>query len=185
MKRTGAHLGAAKIAVVGGCGTGRTTMVRSVSEIRPLHTEEAISGGIPPARTPGKTATTVALDFGRITLGDELVLYLFGTPGQERFRFLWDRLLDGACGAVVLVDTRAVGEARDAVELLRRHGTPFIVAVNDFGGPFRAEEEIRRGLSLPEDVPLVEFDARDHSSCKFVLIALLEHLGTAAPRSAV
>ncbi|MEU1277286.1 ATP/GTP-binding protein [Streptomyces sp. NPDC005805] len=174
---------ATKIAVVGGYGTGRTTMVRSVSEIRPLHTEEAISdaGDVTAGAvlTPAKTATTVALDFGRITLDDGSVLCLFGTPGQERFRFLWDRLLDGTYGAVVLVDTRAVQAARFAVDRLVHHGTPFIVAVNDFGGPFRSEDEIRGELGLPAGVPLVEFDARDHSSSKFVLIALMEHLSTA------
>ncbi|MBM9620911.1 ATP/GTP-binding protein [Streptomyces zhihengii] len=178
MTRAGAQLSATKIVVVGGHGTGRTTMVRSVSEIRSLHTEETITGALPAVSFPAKTATTVALDFGRITLDEETVLYLFGTPGQERFRFLWDRLLKGTIGAVVLVDTRAVDDARFAVELLGHHGTPYIVAVNDFGGPFRSEDEIRGELGLPDRVPLVEFDARDHSSSKFVLIALMEHLHT-------
>ncbi|MEU0371460.1 ATP/GTP-binding protein [Streptomyces sp. NPDC006283] len=168
--------GALKIAVVGGFGAGRSTMVRSVSEIRSLHTEEAMTGSEGSGRVPAKTATTVALDFGRITIDEERVLYLFGTPGQERFRFLWDRLLAGTTGAVVLVDTRAVADARFAIERLGQLGTPFIVAVNDFGGPFRSEEEIRKDLALASMVPMVEFDARDHSSSKFVLIALVEHL---------
>jgi signal recognition particle receptor subunit beta len=174
--------GALKIAVVGGFGAGRSTMVRSVSEIRPLHTEEAMSTDALVAdvcaRVPAKTATTVALDFGRITIDEQRVLYLFGTPGQERFRFLWDRLLSGTTGAVVLVDTRAVTDASYAIDRLHRHGTPFIVAVNDFGGPFRSADEIRDALALAPGVPLVEFDARDHSSSKFVLIALVDHLST-------
>ncbi|MER6615529.1 GTP-binding protein [Streptomyces xantholiticus] len=176
----GSDPGALKIAVVGGFGVGRSTMVRSVSEIRPLHTEEAISAEAlvddACVRVPAKTATTVALDFGRITIDEHRVLYLFGTPGQERFRFLWDRLLVGTIGAVVLIDTRAVADAWYAIDRLRRHGTPFIVAVNDFGGPFRSADEIRDALALPSGVPLVEFDARDHSSSKFVLIALVDHL---------
>lgn len=171
---------ALKIAVVGGFGAGRSTMVRSVSEIRSLHTEAVMSAASPVSdaavRVPAKTATTVALDFGRITIDERRILYLFGTPGQERFRFLWDRLLAGTTGAVVLVDTRALTDAWYAIDRLTRHGTPFIVAVNDFGGPFRAEEEIRDALALPAGVPLLEFDARDHSSSKFVLIALVEHL---------
>ncbi|MEW2631870.1 ATP/GTP-binding protein [Streptomyces sp. NPDC048389] len=172
--------GALKIAVVGGFGAGRSTMVRSVSEIRPLHTEEVMSTHTlvddARARVPAKTATTVALDFGRITIDEHRVLYLFGTPGQERFRFLWDRLLAGTTGAVVLVDTRAVADAWYATDRLHRCGTPFIVAVNDFGGPFRSADELRDTLALAPGVPLVEFDARDHSSSKFVLIALMDHL---------
>ncbi|MGW0775768.1 GTP-binding protein [Streptomyces sp. NPDC002835] len=180
-----AAAGALKIAVVGGFGAGRSTMVRSVSEIRPLHTDEAMSADSlvddACARVPAKTATTVALDFGRITIDEQRVLYLFGTPGQERFRFLWDRLLSGTTGAVVLVDTRAVADAWYAIDRLQRRGTPFIVAVNDFGGPFRSADEIRDALGLSPGVPLVEFDARDHSSSKFVLIALVDHLGTLGP----
>jgi signal recognition particle receptor subunit beta len=171
---------ALKVAVVGGFGSGKTTMIRSVSEIRTLHTEEAFSGeclalaGTP--RVRDKPATTVGLDFGRITIGGQSVLYLFGAPGHQRFRFLWDRLLDGTPGAVVLVDTRALTDSAYAVERLKRHGTPFIVAVNDLGGPFHSQDHIRDVLAVPPDVPLVEFDARDHSSSKFVLIALMDHL---------
>ncbi|MFF3687651.1 ATP/GTP-binding protein [Streptomyces sp. NPDC002187] len=177
----GGNLGSAlKIAVVGGFGSGKTTMVRSVSEIRTLHTEEAISGGClalgDTPRVRDKAATTVGLDFGRITIRGHSVLYLFGAPGHERFRFLCDRLLDGTPGAVVLVDTRSLTDSWYAVDRLKRHGTPFIVAVNDFGGPFHSQDHIREVLAVPDDVPLMEFDARDHSSSRFVLIALVEHL---------
>lgn len=148
-----------KIGIVGGYGVGKTTMIRSVTEIRTL-----------------QSATTVAFDFGRITLDERSVLYLFGAPGQERFWFLWERLFAGVIGAVVLVDTRSLTDSRHALDHLEHHGTPFIVAVNDFGGPFHSEDRIRETLALGPDVPLVEFDARDHSSSKFVLIALVEHL---------
>ncbi|MDN3295017.1 ATP/GTP-binding protein [Streptomyces ficellus] len=180
-----------KIVIVGGFGVGKSTLVRSVSEIRPLYTEERITraGEAPgtaqahtaPAHT--KTSTTVAFDFGRITLDPRNVLYLFGAPGEERFRFLWDRLFSGALGAVVLVDTRHLADswyARYAIDRLERHGTPFIVACNDFGGPAHTEQEIREALGLAAHVPLVECDARDHSSSKYVLINLLGHLR--APR---
>jgi signal recognition particle receptor subunit beta len=177
-----------KIVVVGGFGVGKTTMVRSVSEIRPLHTEEVMSqaGRIldDPSRLRDKTSTTVAFDFGRITIDERSVLYLFGAPGQERFWFLWERLFVGTLGAVVLVDTRSLSDSWYALDRLEHHGTPFIVAVNDFGGPFHSESEIRAALSLGPDVPLVEFDARDHSSSKFVLIALVEHLYALSVRKA-
>ncbi|MGI5398209.1 GTP-binding protein [Streptomyces sp. CA-135486] len=170
---------ALKIIVVGGFGVGKTTMVRSVSEIRPLHTEEVTSRAgrslDDTGRARAKGCTTVAFDFGRITI-DERSLYLFGAPSQERFGFLWDRLFEGTLGAVVLVDTRSLPDAWYALDRLEHHGTPFIVAVNDFGGPLHSDEQIREALTLGPDVPLVEFDARDHSSSKFVLIALVEHL---------
>ncbi|GLF97238.1 ATP/GTP-binding protein [Streptomyces yaizuensis] len=169
-----------KIAVVGGFGVGKTTMVRSVSEIRPLHTEEVMSrvgrSVDDVSRIAAKNATTVAFDFGRITIDHRSILYLFGAPGQERFWFLWERLLSGTIGAVVLVDTRRLTEAWYALDRLDHHGMPYIVAVNDFGGPLHSDEHIRQALALDADVPLVEFDARDHSSSKFVLIALVEHL---------
>ncbi|WP_323449247.1 GTP-binding protein [Streptomyces yaizuensis] len=171
---------ALKIAVVGGFGVGKTTMVRSVSEIRPLHTEEVMSrvgrSVDDVSRIAAKNATTVAFDFGRITIDHRSILYLFGAPGQERFWFLWERLLSGTIGAVVLVDTRRLTEAWYALDRLDHHGMPYIVAVNDFGGPLHSDEHIRQALALDADVPLVEFDARDHSSSKFVLIALVEHL---------
>ncbi|MEU5163713.1 ATP/GTP-binding protein [Streptomyces sp. NPDC020875] len=172
---------ALKIVVVGGFGVGKTTMVRSVSEIRPLHTEETMSpAGLtlddPSRISSRKSATTVAFDFGRITIDERAVLYLFGAPGQERFWFLWERMLSGTIGAVVLVDTRRLPEAWYALDRLEHHGVPYIVAVNDFGGPFYTDAQIRHALALDADVPMVEFDARDHSSSKFVLIALVEHL---------
>ncbi|AXU13450.1 GTP-binding protein [Streptomyces clavuligerus] len=175
---------ALKIAVVGGFGVGKTTMVRSVSEIRPLHTEEVMSRAgrrvDDISRVSTKNATTVAFDFGRITIDDRNILYLFGAPGQERFWFLWERLLSGTLGAVVLVDTRRLTDAWYALDRLEQQGMPFIVAVNDFGGPLHSDEHIRQALALGPEVPLVEFDARDHSSSKFVLIALVEHLHTLA-----
>ncbi|MGW3624252.1 GTP-binding protein [Streptomyces sp. NPDC000880] len=176
----GTTVNALKIVVVGGFGVGKTTMVRSVSEIRTLHTEEAVSRAGSTldgtSRVRAKGSTTVAFDFGRITIDERSVLYLFGAPGQERFWFLWDRLFEGTHGAVVLVDTRSLPDAWYALDRLEHHGMPFIVAVNDFGGPLHSEEQIREALALGPEVPLVEFDARDHSSSKFVLIALVEHL---------
>ncbi|GHB16748.1 MULTISPECIES: GTP-binding protein [Streptomyces] len=169
-----------KIVVVGGFGVGKTTMVRSVSEIRPLNTEETMTrAGEAVDHLDGvqsKTSTTVAFDFGRITLDARSVLYLFGAPGQERFWFLWDRLFSGTLGAVVLVDTRRLADSWYAIDRLEHHGTPFIVACNDFGGPLHSEQQIREALDLSPDVPLVECDARDRSSSKYVLITLVEHL---------
>ncbi|MDX2919822.1 MULTISPECIES: ATP/GTP-binding protein [Streptomyces] len=169
-----------KIVVVGGFGVGKTTMVRSVSEIRPLNTEETMTRAGEAvddlAGVHAKTSTTVAFDFGRITLDERSVLYLFGAPGQERFWFLWDRLFAGTLGAVVLVDTRRLADSWYAIDRLEHHGTPFIVACNDFGGPLHSEQQIREALDLSEDVPLVECDARDRSSSKYVLITLVEHL---------
>ncbi|MEE1800582.1 GTP-binding protein [Streptomyces sp. NPDC101062] len=174
-----------KIVVVGGFGVGKTTMVRSVSEIRPLNTEETMTRageGIDElADLDGlrrKTSTTVAFDFGRISLDKRSVLYLFGAPGQERFWYLWDRLFSGTLGAVVLVDTRRLADSWYAIDRLEHHGTPFIVACNDFGGPLHTEEQIREALDIASDVPMVECDARDRSSSKYVLITLVEHLHT-------
>ncbi|MFF9567483.1 ATP/GTP-binding protein [Streptomyces sp. NPDC014685] len=171
-----------KIVVVGGFGVGKTTMVRSVSEIRPLNTEETMTrAGEAVDHLDGvqsKTSTTVAFDFGRISLDARSVLYLFGAPGQERFWFLWDRLFSGTLGAVVLVDTRRLADSWYAIDRLEHHGTPFIVACNDFGGPLHSEQQIREALDLPADVPLVECDARDRSSSKYVLITLVEYLRT-------
>ncbi|MFB9837602.1 GTP-binding protein [Actinoallomurus acaciae] len=171
---------ALKIVIVGGFGVGKTTMVRSVSEIRPLSTEEIMTRagvGIDDAGgVQGKTTTTVAFDFGRITLNDEMVLYLFGAPGQQRFWFLWDRLFSGTLGAVVLVDTRRVQDSWYAIDRLEHHGMPFIVARNDFGGPSHRPEDIREALDLSEDVPLIDCDARERQSSKKVLITLVNHL---------
>ncbi|MEV7723310.1 ATP/GTP-binding protein [Streptomyces sp. NPDC087917] len=169
-----------KIVIVGGFGVGKTTMVRSVSEIRPLNTEETMTKAGEAVddtdAVASKTATTVAFDFGRITLDAHNVLYLFGAPGQERFWFLWDRLFSGTLGAVVLVDTRRLADSWYAIDRLEHHGTPFVVACNDFGGPAHTPDQIRQALDLPPEVPLLLCDARSRDSSKQVLISLVEHL---------
>ncbi|MFB7864450.1 MULTISPECIES: ATP/GTP-binding protein [unclassified Streptomyces] len=169
-----------KIVVVGGFGVGKTTLVRSVSEIRPLNTEETMTqageGVDDTAGVTAKSATTVAFDFGRISLDAHNVLYLFGAPGQERFWFLWDRLFSGTLGAVVLVDTRRLADSWYAIDRLEHHGTPFVVACNDFGGPAHTPAQIRGALDLADEVPLVFCDARSRESSKQVLISLVEHL---------
>ncbi|MGW3954357.1 GTP-binding protein [Streptomyces sp. NPDC004752] len=171
-----------KIVVVGGFGVGKTTLVRSVSEIRPLNTEEVMTqAGVGVDEISGvraKTTTTVAFDFGRISLNDRMVLYLFGAPGQERFWFLWDRLFSGTLGAVVLVDTRRMDDSWYAIDRLEQHKTPFLVAVNRFDDDQArySLDEIRQALALPEHVPLIECDARVRASGKDVLITLVDHL---------
>ncbi len=169
-----------KIVVVGGFGVGKTTMVRSVSEIRPLSTEETMtqaSLGIDDASgVQDKTTTTVAFDFGRISLDAKRVLYLFGAPGQQRFWFLWDRLFSGTLGAVVLVDTRRLEDSWYAIDRLEHHGMPFIVARNKFGDQEHSLDSVRDALSLPEGVPLIDCDARARDSSKNVLITLVNHL---------
>ena len=175
-----------KIVVVGGFGVGKTTLVRSVSEIRPLNTEEVMTqAGQDVDRTAGvegKTTTTVAFDFGRISLNQRMVLYLFGAPGQERFWFLWDRLFAGTLGAVVLVDTRRMTDSWYAIDRLEHHKTPFVVAVNRFDGDESRFplEEIRQALALGDHVPMVDCDARVRSSGKEVLITLVDHLHSLA-----
>ncbi|MEV5177445.1 ATP/GTP-binding protein [Streptomyces flaveolus] len=175
-----------KIVVVGGFGVGKTTLVRSVSEIRPLNTEEVMTqagqGIDETAGVERKTTTTVAFDFGRISLNDRMVLYLFGAPGQERFWFLWDRLFAGTLGAVVLVDTRRMEDCWYAIDRLEHHGTPFVVAVNRFDGDEKrfSLDEVRQALALGEHVPMIECDARVRASGKEVLIALVDHLYTRA-----
>ncbi|MGW5252112.1 GTP-binding protein [Streptomyces sp. NPDC004012] len=169
-----------KIVVVGGFGVGKTTLVRSVSEIRPLSTEETMTqAGATVDDVSGvreKSATTVAFDFGRITLDARNVLYLFGAPGQERFWFLWDRLFTGTLGAVVLLDTRRIDDSWYAIDRLERHGMPFIVACNDFGGPRHKPSEVRAALDLDPHIPLMDCDARSRESGKHVLITLVEHV---------
>ncbi|GGV41273.1 ATP-binding protein [Streptomyces longisporoflavus] len=170
-----------KIVVVGGFGVGKTTLVRSVSEIRPLNTEEVMTqAGIGVDETSdvaAKTTTTVAFDFGRISLNERVVLYLFGAPGQERFWFLWDRLFSGTLGAVVLVDTRRMDDSWYAIDRLEHHKTPFVVAVNRFDDASpHSLDEIRQALALPDHVPLIDCDARVRSSGKDVLITLVDHL---------
>nr|WP_052849848.1 ATP/GTP-binding protein [Streptomyces avicenniae] len=169
-----------KILVAGGLGAGKTTLVRSVSDIRPLDTEEIMTRAGQDVDdltgVRGKGGTTVAFDFGRIALDERTVLYLFGAPGQERFRFLWDRLFTGALGAVVLVDTRRLADSWYAIDRLEAQGTPFVVAHNDFGGPRHSHARIREALDLREDVPLMDCDARSRASCKAVLLTLVHHL---------
>ncbi|SER48628.1 MULTISPECIES: GTP-binding protein [Lentzea] len=169
-----------KIVVAGGFGVGKTTMVGAVSEITPLRTEELLTEAGEEIDdlygVEGKTTTTVALDFGRITINPELVLYLFGTPGQDRFWFLWDELAIGSIGAVVLVDTRRLDAGFGAIDFFERRGIPFVVAVNCFQGSHTyTTEELRVALDVPDSVPLVLCDARDRESCKAVLVRVIEH----------
>jgi signal recognition particle receptor subunit beta len=172
---------ALKILIAGGFGAGKTTMVGSVSEIRPLQTEEVLThASVDVDDMSGieeKTTTTVAMDFGRITIDDEVVLYLFGTPGQNRFWFLWDELALGALGAVVLADTRRLEDCFQSIDYFERRGTPFVVAVNCFDdAEDYGDDEVREALDLDPDVPLLLCDARERPSSKRVLISLVKHV---------
>ena len=171
---------ATKIVVAGGFGVGKTTLVTTVAEITPLQTEALMTQASEEtddlSETPDKTTTTVAMDFGRITLDDDLVLYLFGTPGQQRFWFMWDDLVRGAIGAVVLADTRRLSDCFPALDYFESCGLPYVVAVNHFDGSTKFEpEDVREALTVPPHIPVIVMDARMRVSAIETLLALVGH----------
>jgi hypothetical protein len=169
-----------KIVIAGGFGAGKTTFVDSISEIAPLTTEAPMTslalGVDDNSLVKRKVTTTVAMDFGRITLGDATMLYLFGTPGQDRFWFMWDELSKGAVGAVVLVDTRRLADCFPAIDYFEERAITYLVAINTFDGQLlHAPEAVRRALSIAQDIPVLPVDARDRTSTKIALVELVRH----------